>query len=172
MREILSIERSSVVINPPDTLQNNLVFKPVEKNINDLPNLLYLSFHETPDDDGETYDDWDIEVNGIFEQKYGRIIQELSFNLILSDQLIGTFITTKFRSIPLIIYVAIHPDFRGNHFSEYLFNHAFNQLVHKTTLKELYLVVSKNNSVAYNLYHKLGFQKVGTNWDEVLIDLN
>lgn len=168
MKNILSIKRADINSKQLDISQKNLRVIPVTTYKDDLANLLFLSFHGTLDDNGETPDFWNTEVSEVFEEKYGEIIQELSFCLVWEDKLVGTFITTIFRGVPLIIYVAIHPDFRGRHFSKSLFNHAFNELIAATHYEEVYLVVKTNNQVAYNLYSGLGFKKVGTDWDSVL----
>jgi [ribosomal protein S18]-alanine N-acetyltransferase len=59
-----------------------------------------------------------------------------------------------------ITNVAIHPDFRGNHLGERLMRQMM-LFARRQGAEAMTLEVRKSNTVAQNLYHKLGFEAGG-----------
>lgn len=100
--------------------------------------------------------------------KYGEIITAFSFNLYHEELLIGTLITASFREVPLILYIAIHPDYQGQGLAKILLHYLIKQAQQVQSHQQLFLVVAANNVPAYKLYKKIGFTERGTKWDAIL----
>lgn len=149
------------------TLPDGMHFEELVATDTQLAELLYRSFHDTVDDEGESMAEWLDEVQATFAGKYGEIITPLTFKLCHEDKAIGAFITSNFREIPLILYVVIHPDYRGQQLSKALLRQGI-AIAEKEGLESLYLTVTLKNVAAYQLYQKVGFEVIGENWDEVL----
>lgn len=133
-----------------------------------LANLLYASFKDSLDDQGESLADWEKEITATLKGKYGEILPCLSFGLFHQEVLVGTLITSLYRGVPLILYIAIHPDYQGGGHAKQLIQQAKQRLSESQTYQELFLVVAAGNTPAYNLYKKVGFIERGTNWETLL----
>lgn len=148
-------------------LPSGMHFEALTATDSQLAELLYLSFHDAIDDEGENMEDWQAEIQATFAGKYGEIMTPLTFKLCYQDKAIGALVTSNFREIPLLLYVVIHPEYRGKHLAKALLRHGM-VLAAKEGLSGLYLTVTLKNIAAYQLYQKLGFEVVGEHWDDVL----
>lgn len=128
--------------------------------------LLY-SFKGTIDDEDETITEWLAEVKASFEGKYGPLLKAHSFYIEENKQIVGSAIVSLFRGIPLIIYVAVDPEKRGQGLSKKLLQQMLYSF-EESEYHEVFLVVTPGNFPAERLYKKFGFEAVGTNWDKVL----
>ncbi|MBP2097590.1 GNAT family N-acetyltransferase [Enterococcus rivorum] len=128
--------------------------------------LLY-SFKGTIDDEDETLTDWFEEVEASFAGKYGPILKRHSFYIEEGKAIIGSGIVSLFREIPLIIYLAVDPEKRGQGLSKKILQQMLYSF-ESSEYQEVYLVVTPGNFPAEKLYAKLGFKPVGTNWDKVM----
>ncbi len=136
-------------------------------NLNQLAHLFYESYHNTVDDEGETPAEWEQELEHLRDGKYGSVLDDLSFNLYAAEQLIGSIVCSKFKGIHLILYIVISPSYRGRSLSKVLLRETIHSAIRKQ-LDSLYLVVTDSNVSATRTYDAIGFQKVGTDWAEVL----
>lgn len=148
-------------------------FQPMIKETDSLKQSLakhyYQAFHGTVDDEGKSLIDWDEEIQSVFEERYGKVMTEHSFYLEQESEIIASIFLTKFRGIPLIAYLAVDKNFRGNSLGELLIQYSCHSLA-SSDYQEIYLAVNEENLVAYSLYKKMGFTVIGTDWDEILKD--
>lgn len=169
MRNILSFTLQEQPTKPSlCALPEGYHFAPLDSKEKRLAKLLYDSFKDSLDDQGESLEEWETEVASTISGKYGEILPSLSFNLFHDETLIGTLITSLFRGIPLILYVAIHPTQQGNGLAKQLIQQAKEELKKSKQHQELFLVVAAKNIPAYRLYKTIGFVERGTNWDDIL----
>lgn len=150
------------------TLDTQYTLQYLTNESDSLAQLLYRSFKDSLDDQGETLEEWQTEVTATMNNKYGEIITAFSFNLYHEELLIGTLITASFREVPLILYIAIHPDYQGQGLAKILLHYLIKQAQQVQSHQQLFLVVAANNVPAYKLYKKIGFTERGTNWDAIL----
>lgn len=125
------------------------------------------AFKGTIDDEGETLTDWLIEVKEAFQGKYGPIMEEHSFYIKKEGKIIASTVVALFRGIPLVIYVAVDPRDRGRGLGKNLLRKMLDSFC-DSMYQEVYLVVTPGNMPAEIIYEQLGFEVVGTNWDELL----
>ncbi len=71
------------------------------------------------------------------------------------------------KGIHLILYIVISPSYGGRSLSKVLIRETIHSAIRKQ-LDSLYLVVTDSNAAATRIYDAIGFQKVGTDWAEVL----
>lgn len=146
-------------------------FATIEKNEEErrkrLARHLLDSFIGTIDDEDETIVEWLEEVKASFAGKHGPLLKAHSFYLEDRKRIIGSALVSLFRGIPLIIYLAVDPDQRGQGLSKKLLQQMFYSF-ETSEYQEVFLVVTPGNFPAETLYEKLGFEVVGTNWDTVL----
>lgn len=125
------------------------------------------AFNGTIDDEGERLADWLIEITDTCDGKYGPIMEEHSFYMKEKEKIVASTVVALFRGIPLIIYVAVDPKYRGQGLAKKLLKKKLNSFCNSKH-QEVFLVVTSGNLPAEMIYKKLGFKSVGTNWDHVL----
>jgi ribosomal protein S18 acetylase RimI-like enzyme len=82
----------------------------------------------------------------------------------------------NFKSRAKINALAVLPEKRGQGLGKELLKETIATLQKNVTIKNIYLEVVKDNSVAINLYKELGFEKVGElkslfTKDDTLLDI-
>lgn len=141
-------------------------FSSFNTNNSKTAELFFKSYHGTTDDEGETLLDWEKELSNTVNGKYGKLLNNLSFTMSFDGKIIGSLISSTFHEIPLILYVVIHPDFKGKGLSKLLMREAI-QRAKSTKIEKLYLVVTTENLSAFELYKKIGFTYQADSWDEL-----
>lgn len=150
-------------------VQGTLVFKKMEMTSNTFATLLFTAFHGTVDDEGETVDDWIHEWQGMVSGKYGALLHDMSFALYDKQELIGCIVCSEFKGVPLILYVAVAPDYRGKRYAAALIEKVLEAGVNRA-FPAVYLVVSNDNESAVKAYQRIGFTAAGHTWEDVLAD--
>lgn len=132
-----------------------------------LAKHFFYSFKGTIDDEDETIAEWLQEVKKSFQGGHGPLLKEHSFYIEEGKKIIGSAVVSLFRGVPLVIYVAVDPDKRGQGLSKKLLQQMFYSF-EESSYQEIFLVVTPGNFPAETLYKKMGFKPVGSNWDKVL----
>ncbi|MBR4237634.1 ribosomal protein S18-alanine N-acetyltransferase [bacterium] len=84
----------------------------------------------------------------------------LNYVFILDDEIIGEVDYSYPLDTVDLLYIYIDSGKRGNGYGKNLLNATIEKLK-KLNVKEIVLEVRKDNTVAYNLYKKVGFNEIG-----------
>lgn len=84
----------------------------------------------------------------------------LNYVFILDDEIIGEVDYSYPLDTVDLLYIYIDSSKRGNGYGKNLLNATIEKLK-KLNVKEIVLEVRKDNTVAYNLYKKVGFNEIG-----------
>ena len=150
-----------------DDYKENTKFKLTKihkENLQEVCELLYDSFRSLP----ERFllpagnNKANLLAKGLLEGTFGKFLDEISYLASdANDDIIGGMVftdgSTEFKHIPLLLFIFILSDFRGQGLSEEIICGVLNK-IKKSGIREIQLWVDKNN-FAYNIYKKLGFKQ-------------
>ena len=145
----------------------------LERQKSELAVLLWRAFKGSPDDRGESVEDFEVEVEESLKGAHGQLFMDWSFLYVdhLTGQVLATAMVSLFRGIPLLIYLAVDPEAQGQGLAVIMLNAVTDAMLsspESDTFQELYLVVVPENDRARKIYDAAGFDVVGSDWDEVL----
>ena len=131
-----------------------------ENDIESLSHLMFESYKNTIDYNGETLQDANSEVRGTLNGKYGRFLKNCSFVYEKEDEIYSASMVTFYEKLemPLLTFLMTHPNFKKCGIAKFLLQKSINSLV-ENDFQELSLFVTEENTPALSLYHNLGFQK-------------
>ena len=129
-----------------------------------LGDLLYHSYLNTVDYEGETYAESIIEMNNILNGKYAPILFEKSIAIAdSSDQLrCAAIFGLLDDSTPCLLLLMTKPAFKNQGYAKLLMKEALNRIF-KSKFENCCLFVNPLNNHAIHLYEMLGFQLSDTN---------
>jgi len=123
--------------------------------------LLYSSFRETVDDEGETYEDARAEVDALFAGRYGTFLADRSFALEDGEFLASACLVTWFvpHAAPLVVFSMTRPEYRRLGMARSLLLQSAHSLrAHGDD--RLTLIITEGNTPAEKLYASLGFRPI------------
>lgn len=132
-------------------LNKNLSFKKFQKNIDEnlrcnLQNEIFSNKNRVPL----------LEADIFFDQCQEYYLNDFSIFLYYENLAIGYAQIIKKENYFFLVNFGIKKEFRKNNFGEYLLNHMCN-LAYTSGIKDLYINVNSDNSIALNLYKKNNF---------------
>jgi hypothetical protein len=129
-----------------------------QDDIDSLGVLMLESYKGTVDYEGETLEDAVAEVCATLKGKYGPLLKHSSF-LIEENCILSATIVVLSETIqhPLLAYTMTLPCAAHQGMATFLIKTSINALL-SHGYRELYLVVTKENTAALKLYEKVGFQ--------------
>ncbi len=125
--------------------------------------LMYDAYHDTIDDEGETSEETVAEIEGVFNGKYGPLLDTCSLLVEEEGRALGATIITDWtderigQKQPLLAFLMTHPDASGQGLGTFLLSTSINALLARGE-SELVLFVTVGNSAAQHVYQKLGFE--------------
>lgn len=130
-----------------------------------LGSLMLNAYKDTIDYEGESLEDAISEVKATLNGKYGRFMEDCSYLIEKDGKAISTSIITWFDEIdnPFLVFLMTHPRHKNHGLATYLLKKSINALLHDGH-SELYLVVTKGNEPAEQVFKKIGFQII-KEWD-------
>lgn len=131
-----------------------------QKDIRPLGTLMLESYRDTIDYEGETLEDAVKEVCATLHGKYGLFMEQCSFLIEESGQILSACIVvwSEQPKLPLIAYTMTHPGCQSQGMAAFLLKKSITSLFAQG-YKEAYLVVTRGNTAAHHLYEKIGFQE-------------
>jgi len=128
-----------------------------------LGKLMYVAYHGTIDDEGETPEEALQEIESTLAGKYGPPLTACSFLVEGHGRVLGASVLSDWtdertgRKQPLLSFLMTHPDAKGEGMATFLLKKSINALLAQGE-KELVLFVTVGNDVAQHIYQQLGFQ--------------
>ncbi len=125
--------------------------------------LMYDAYHDTIDDEGERPEEAVAEIEGVFNGKYGPLLDTCSLLVEEDGRALGATIITNWndertgQKQPLLAFLMTHPDASGQGLGTFLLRKSINALLAQGE-SELVLFVTVGNSAAQHIYQKLGFE--------------
>jgi ribosomal protein S18 acetylase RimI-like enzyme len=125
--------------------------------------LMYDAYHDTIDDEGERLEEAVAEIEGVFNGKYGPLLDSCSLLVEEDGRALGATIITDWsdertgQKQPLLAFLMTHPDASGQGLGTFLLSTSINALLAQGE-SELVLFVTVGNSAAQHIYQKLGFE--------------
>ena len=125
--------------------------------------LMYDAYHDTIDDEGERPEEAVAEIEGVFNGKYGPLLDSCSLLVEEEGRALGATIITDWsdertgQKQPLLAFLMTHPDASGQGLGTFLLSKSINALLAQGE-SELVLFVTVGNSAAQHIYQKLGFE--------------
>jgi ribosomal protein S18 acetylase RimI-like enzyme len=133
-----------------------------EEDIALLGRLMYESYRDTIDYEGETLEDALEEIRGAIRGQYGPFMENCSFVIEKQGEAASTCLISWSEEFhrPLLTYSMTHPTSKNQGMGTFLLKKSINTLLEQG-YQELNLVVTEGNIPAQRLYQKLGFRTYG-----------
>lgn len=122
--------------------------------------LLYLAYHGSVDDDGETLEDGLKVGPGMLAADRENLVRECSAGIWRQDELVASVVIITLLGDHWIDPVITHPDYRRQGLAQHLIRWASGEL-NGLGIRKLRLAVTDSNKPAVSLYQKLGFVRDG-----------
>ena len=126
-----------------------------------LAHLMDTAYTGTIDHEGESPEQCLAEMRETIEGKYGPLIAEASFMAMNQSIATSASIITLWKGVPLLAFSMTAPAYQGQGRAGFLIQKSLSALK-AAGYRELYLVVTQGNTVAENLYRKIGFDFLGS----------
>lgn len=130
------------------------------QDLNILAHLMNVSYQETIDHEGETFEQCVSEMRDTIMGKYGPFVPEASKLILRDGKAAAGCLITMWKGKPLIAFSMTDPDYQRQGLSKFLILEAMKALS-QIGEQVLYLVVTDGNTPAQALYRKIGFKDLG-----------
>lgn len=122
--------------------------------------LLYLAYHGTADDDGETLEDGLAVGPGLVAADRPNLVRSCSTGIWRDDRLVSGIMILTIDADHWIDPIVTHPDYKRTGLARHLICWASGEL-HALGVRRFRLAVTDANTPAVSLYRKLGFSREG-----------
>ncbi len=126
-----------------------------------LGSLMFESYHNTIDDEGETPAEATEEIQQTLSGKYGPILETCSFLVEEQDRALSATIVSWWQGVqhPFLLFAMTDPQAQRQGLSRFLLKRSINALL-AAGYSDLSLAVTIGNIPAQKLYESIGFQVV------------
>lgn len=129
------------------------------EQLDPIAHSMYCSYQDSPDYEEDSERDFSDELANVFDGLYGEFLPEHSFIIEKDDYVLSGLIVCLFKGEPHITYTFTRPEYREEGLGSELLSHACSRLK-QSGYKNLYLYLNLENTPAYNLYDKFGFEEM------------
>lgn len=140
-----------------DNTKHFLNPKKVDKNL--LAQAMYNAYKCSIDYENDTIEDFKQELQNLFNNVYGKYIEEASFCVGNSNVIIAAVFFADFKGEPTLTYCFSNTEYRENGLAQNLIKKSENKLV-DLGYKKSYLYLTLENIEAYNLFESLGYIEI------------
>ena len=141
-----------------EVIKPTISFRAISKSdIKVIGHLMYDSYLNSVDYDGETINEACEEVENTFNGKYGAIMFDPSLILSLEKDLIGSTIFGLIDESPVLLFLIISSNFKRQGFGKLVLLKSLS-ILSSLGYDVCNLYVSSNNIPAIQLYQSIGFK--------------
>ena len=132
---------------------------PVEADMSQLANLLFIAFKHSIDEEQVDIDHPETEIKKLFAGEYGSFIPSCSRVVEIEEELVSATLITLWKDKPLLAFIMTYPAYQHQGLARQCLIQSMSDLVY-SGYQYVNLVVSAKNRRAVTLYRRLGFSPI------------